>query len=186
VYGGDDELPVVASLSFEGFADFTAFSPDERLEIAITPAGDAATMALEEAFELEADQAYVLVVENRFPDYALDLTLLPLNLAPLATDQARVMLYHAVSDAGPLAVLGLPQPLDQGIEANASSEPAEILAGRYEVTVVPDEARETVLMQGELQLEAGLSYVVVLTGLTTDATVIFAFAAAPVAVDARP
>ena len=168
---------LVEALETGEFADFIAVPGDTDIILEAT-AGD--TVLGNVTVRLAAGTAAVIVLEERYDTAGLVFRTVPVDLAPLPAGQARLVFHHAVTDAAELAVLGLDAPSDGAILPGETTGPITVDAGPSTVTVVPANARDQVLANLDLVLEADLSYVVIIGGTTGDQTVVAIYAAAPV------
>lgn len=163
------------------FADFSAVPTAADLNIQAV-VGDAPDEVLaEEIMTLDAGVAYVVVLEQRYDQDGATLVAIPLDLSPPGDGASRVAFHHAVTDAAGLSVIGLDAPSDESILPGETTDPIDVQAGDYELSISPANDQEQVLAGLPLQLESDLSYLVIIGGTTGDQTVTVIYAAAPVA-----
>ncbi len=163
----------------------------EYVDFVSVPAGDSTfdvtdtagteVVITEAALDLDADVAYVIVLEQGYDESRPALTAVPLDLAPLSADRARIAVHHAVSDADQLSFLGLDAPSGAAIPPGETTDPIDLASGEYGIDVVPGNAPDQILVTLDVQLEAELSYLLIIGGSTGDQTVTVIYAAAPVA-----
>lgn len=166
------------------FADFTAAPSTNEFTVQVVADGAPDDVVAEQSFPIEAGIAYVVVLEQRYDESGASLVAVPLNLAPVGEDSSRVAFHHAVTDAAGLSVSGLGAPADPAILPGETTDPVDVAAGTYEVSIGPANDPEQVLATLGVELEPDLSYLVIVGGTTGDDTVTVIYAAAPVA--ARP
>ncbi len=163
------------------YVDFVAVPAGDESAVEVTDTAAPDVVIADAALDLAPDIAYVIVLEQVYDESTPTLTAVPFDLAPLGTDEARVAFHHAVSDADQLSVLGLDAPSDEGILPGETTDPIDLTGGDYEIDVVPGNAPDQTLATLNVQLEADISYLVIMGGSTGDQTVTVIYAAAPVA-----
>ncbi len=176
--GGDEAA--ASDVAFGNFVDFIAVSTnDVTVEISDTASPD--LLITESSLELQPDRAYALVLEQAYNQDAPTVTAVPIDLAPLGPEASRLVFHHSVSDADELSVLGLAPPFDARIAPGATTDPITVDAGASSIDVVPGNERDDVLATLTVQLEPGISYLVIIGGTTSDTPLAVIYAAAPVA-----
>jgi hypothetical protein len=171
----------LSDIEFAEFADFVPVTVTEprQLELLGGAAGDGPLATLD--VSLEPGIAYVIVAWETYEQVEPILSAVPIDLAPVGADEARVAFFHGVTDAAALAVTGVPVPLDASILPGEATDADTIDAGSVDVEVVPGEVRDQVLFGDELQFEPGVSYLVLLAGTTGVGNTTFVYASAPTA-----
>lgn len=163
------------------YVDFVAVPADDTSTFTAIDSSAPDLVTGEGALSLDPGIAYVVILERAFDASTPSLTAVPLDLAPLGEETARVAFHHAISDAAQISVLGLNAPSDKEIQPGETTTPIDLPAGQLQVDVVPGNAQDVSLATLDLQLEADLSYLVILGGTTGDQTVAIIYAASPVA-----
>lgn len=176
---GDDATET--DIAFGDYVDFAAVSSGDEMSVQVNDSASPDLHIAEASLNLQPDVAYAVVLEQAYDGDGPVLTAVPIDLAPLGPDESRLMFHHAVTDAAQLSVLGLPAPSDQQIAPGETTSPITVEAGPFSVDVVPGDEPDDVLASLDVQLEASLSYIVIVAGTTGDQTVQVVYAAAPVA-----
>ncbi len=170
-------------ITFGDYVDFIAVASDDDVPVQITDSAAPDLLIADASLDLQPDLAYVVVLEQAYDGDGPTLTAVPIDLAPLGADESRLAFHHAVTDAAQLAVLGLAPPSDEAISPAETTDPITIEAGAFAVEVVPANEPDDVLATLDLQVEPGLSYLVIVAGTTGDQTVQVIYSAAPVAAE---
>lgn len=163
------------------YVDFVPVPADGGSAFEVRDTATPEVVIAEAALELDPDIAYVVVLQQAYDESTPNLIAVPVDLAPLGTDEARIAFHHAVSDADQLSVLGLDGPSDEGILPGETTGSIDLAGGDYGIDIVPGNAPDQILATLDVQLEADLSYVVIIGGSTGDQTLTVIYAAAPVA-----
>ena len=177
---GESDDTTATDVAFGNYVDFDVVSVDRDLSVRITDSASPDLLIVDASLDLQPDIAYVVVLEQAYDGDGPTLTAVPIDLTPLGPEESRLAFHHAVTDAAQLSVLGLESPSDEEIVPGKTTDQITVEAGSFAVEVVPGNEPTEVLATLDLQLEPGLSYLVIVGGTTGDQSVQVLYAAAPV------
>ena len=146
--------------------------PAGEYDVAVAPTGAPIEDAVIEAtLPLEAGAAYEVAATGTIADGTLGPQVYPLDLGPVADDQARVRVVHNSPDAPAVdvAVAGGPV-LFSNVAFPGATDFAEVDAGTYDLEVRPAGAEDVALALDGVALEAGTVYDVFAIGTLADGT----------------
>jgi hypothetical protein len=179
----DDQI-VAQAITYGTVTEFAAIGSGDH-ELKVVPTGgtvDDAWVTESVSFnEGWAYQATVLGIaeEDDIGDNDLRLTLNAIDLTPLADNQTRLRVTHAVSDADAVdIVVGSSANLFSELDFGDTTDDVDIEAGSYDI-VATDEDGAVVAEASSVQLEAGMAYDILAIGLVGESSVQYLILATP-------
>jgi len=163
-----NDSPIIQGLSFGTGTDFIAVPKGDEHKLQVVAAGGTPGDGnlLESDLDVDSRAAYEVVVTGNPDD--LKATTAKLDLSPLADGQSRVRVVHASPDAGSVDVAVAEGPtLFKGVEFRDVTDYSSVDSGTYTVQV---KKNDSVVITGDLTLEAGMVYDVVAVGRADDNT----------------
>ena len=170
---------VAQNLEYGSATEFVAVPAGEGRVFKVTATSAPIEEAIIEAdLTLDAGQAYEVLVTGNPDD--LQLTVTGVDLRPVPEGQARLGVIHVSPDTGSIDLSFAEGPtLFEGIEFRGVSEYIAVDEGSYELQVHPAED-QMVILETELEVEAGTVYDVIAAGRTDTQTVELLVLTAPV------
>jgi hypothetical protein len=170
---------VAQNLEYGSATEFVAVPAGEGRVFKVTATSAPIEEAIIEAdLTLDAGQAYEVLVTGNPDD--LQLTVTGVDLRPVPEGQARLGVIHVSPDTGSIDLSFAEGPtLFEGIEYRGVSEYIAVDEGTYALQVHPAED-QMVILESELEVEAGTVYDVVAVGRTDTQTVELLVLTAPV------
>jgi hypothetical protein len=167
----------VQGLQFNTSTDFVNYPAGEQ-QIQVTASGAPATDAvIDTTQELEAGQAYQIVLTGTLEE--IEATVNEVDLTPLPQGQVRVRLIHASPDAGQVDMaFGDGPPVAEGIDFRAASDYQIIDAASTDL-VLYQAGEQTEVVRTTLDLQESMVYDVVLLGRAQDQSLQFLVLTAP-------
>ena len=165
VYVNDSLL--AEGVAFGTGTEYVSLPAGDDRQVRVSAAGTSAEEAiLETNIGLTAGQAYQIVATGEGDE--LEATVSEVNLTPLPENQARIRVVHASPDAGNVDI-GVAEgaTIVEDVEFGDASDYAIVDAGAYTIEVRPA-GEETVALQADAELEAGVTYDAVAIGRVDD------------------
>lgn len=183
VPGGPDvdvylnDSPVVQGLTFGTATEFAAAPGGDDRKIQIVPAGGTPGDGdlVESDVDLDGRFGYEIIATGEGDD--VEITTAKLDLTPVADGQARIRVIHASPDAGGVNVTIADGPtLFEGVDFRDVTDNQTIDARSYVLQVIKD---DTVALTGDLAVETGMVYDVLVIGRNDDGTLALLILPAP-------
>ena len=162
-----NESPLAQAVGFGTATEYVSLPAGDARQVRVTAAGTSIDETiLETEVDLRPGQAYQLVATGEGEE--LEATVSEVNLTPLPENQARIRVVHASPDAGNVDVAIADGPtLAEDVEFQEASDYATVDAGAYTIEVRPA-GEETITLQADAELEAGVTYDAVAIGRAED------------------
>jgi hypothetical protein len=164
-----NDAQVAADLSFGTATEYAAVPSGGGRGVRVVAAGgDTEESVLDGSFDLDAGQAYEILVQGGGTDLGINIT--GVDLRPVAEGQARLRVIHASPDAGAvnIGLEGDEENLFEGADFGNATDYVILDAGEYPIEVRPGDDDMTVALRSDVTLEEGMVYDLVAIGRPDD------------------
>ena len=164
-----NDSPLAQGVAFGTATEYVNLPAGDGRQVRVAAAGTSAEEAILEAdVDLRPGQAYQIVATGEGEE--LEATVSEINLTPLPENQARIRVVHASPDAGNVDVaIAEGATIVEDVEFREASDYAVVDAGAYTIEVRPT-GEETIALQADAELEAGVTYDAIAVGRADNQT----------------